>query len=266
MTYPSKFPGSPDPARPPAPAEPRVASEVAGAGREGQERRRRGWADFRQAYPGILTTMTVAAFALVAVDGWLIVKRVRYEREISRLRAGMTDFERRRTDMAIASEQNKFRVMVELVRRQALGDKNLHVAVALDSGRMTLEREGAFLRQMPMRVGAEKRVGIAPDTVHLAVPRGTRTLERVLGGGDAWEVPRWVYADRGLSVPPARKVPGALGPVAIVLNGGTVVYSLPSSGPLADSAYVLPGSIRANAADLKAISPNLKPGMLFYFY
>ena len=230
------------------------------------ERRRRGWSEFREAYPGILTTMTVAVFALLAIDGWLVVKRVRYEREIFRLRAGMTDVERRRTDMAIASEQNKFRVMVELVRRQALGDKNLHIAVMVDSGRMTLEREGAFLRPMPVRVGAEKRVGIAPDTVHLAVPRGTRTLERVLDANDSWDIPRWVYADRGLPVPDSRKLRGALGPVAIVLNGGTVVYSLPTNGPLADTAYVLPGSIRAHSADLKAISPNLKPGMLFYFY
>jgi hypothetical protein len=61
-------------------------------------------------------------------------------------------------------------------------------------------------------------------------------------------------------------VKGALGPVAIVLNGGTVLYAMPSAGPLNDSSYVLPGSVRLKAEDLKAIRPNLDVGMRVYFY
>jgi hypothetical protein len=61
-------------------------------------------------------------------------------------------------------------------------------------------------------------------------------------------------------------VKGALGPVAVVLSGGTVLYSPPSAGPLNDSAYVLPGSVRAREADLRAILPNVQPGMKVYLY
>ena len=61
-------------------------------------------------------------------------------------------------------------------------------------------------------------------------------------------------------------VKGALGDIAFVLSGGTVIYSPPSAGPLNDSTYVLPGSIRASAEDLRAIAPNLKPGTPVYFY
>jgi hypothetical protein len=61
-------------------------------------------------------------------------------------------------------------------------------------------------------------------------------------------------------------VTGALGPAAIVLSGGTVIYAMPTTGPLNDSSYVLPGSVRASAVDLKAILPNLTPGMKIYFY
>jgi len=67
-------------------------------------------------------------------------------------------------------------------------------------------------------------------------------------------------------VPAERVLKGALGPVAIVVTGGTVIYSMPSVGPLNDSSYILPGGVRARAADLRAIVPNLKPGVRVYFY
>jgi hypothetical protein len=51
-----------------------------------------------------------------------------------------------------------------------------------------------------------------------------------------------------------------------VLDGGTVIYSDPHAGPLADTAYVMPGSVRAREADVKAIQANLKPGTSVYFY
>lgn len=230
------------------------------------ERRRPGWREFRLAYPGIVSVLLVVLVAMLAIDGWLVYQRVRYQREIDRLRAGMTDVERRKTDIVVASEQNRMRVALELMRRQANIDKDLHLSVAVDSGVMYLEREGALLREMPVEVGPEQRVGTAPDTINIAVPRGARTVERVLGGNDRWEVPRWVYTERGLSVPDDRLVAGALGPGAIVLNGGAVIYAQPSTGPLSDSTYVLPGGIKARAQDLRAIAPNLTPGMSVYLY
>jgi len=230
------------------------------------ERRRAGWREFRHAYPGILATMTVALVVMIAVSAMLIYKRVTYQREIDRLRSGMTDVERRRADMLMESTENRFQVMVELIRRQARGDKDLHLAVTVDSAIMRLQREGALLRDMQVSFGPEKVVGASPDTVHMAIPRGTRTVEKIIDGNDGWEVPRWVYEDRGLAVPDDRTVKGALGPAAILLNGGTVLYSMPSAGPLNDSSYVLPGSVRVRAEDLRAIKPNLQPGMRVYFY
>jgi len=119
---------------------------------------------------------------------------------------------------------------------------------------------------MPVDVGPEKRVGVAADTLKIVAPRGARTVERVLGAKDRWEIPKWVYVDRGLPVPDDRMVVGALGPGAIVLSGGAVIYSHPTGGPLSDSSYVLPGAIRARTQDLRAIAPNLTPGMAVYLY
>jgi len=172
---------------------------------------------------------------------------------------------RRRTDEILAQNENRLKVMVELFKRQAKVDPTLHLSVSLDSSVMYLEREGALLREMPITVGPEKRVGTSPDTVHIAAPRGKRTVEAVLGENDAWDVPAWVYADRAIPAGETRLV-GALGPAAIRLDGGTVIYSLPSVGPLNDSNYVLPGAIRVRASDLKAIVPNLRPGVAVYFY
>lgn len=230
------------------------------------ERRRPGWSEFRRSYPGLIITMAVAVVVLLAMDGWIMARRHRYEREIVRLRSSMTDLERKRTDQIVSQEQNKLRLAIALLKRQAQLEKGLHLSVSVDSSAMYLEREGALLRQMPVHVGPERRVGIAPDTVRLVPPRGVRTVARVLGARDSWEVPAWVYADRGIEVPSDRSVRGALGPAAILLDGGTILYSMPSAGPLNDSSYVLPGAIRARGEDLLAILPNLSAGMRVYFY
>jgi len=230
------------------------------------ERRRPHWAEFRRAYPGILATMGFALCVLIALDVLIIRKRSRYIEEDARLRESMSALQRQQADAILSNEQNKVRMMIELVRRQAQIDKQLHLAVPVDSGVMYLEQDGALLREMPVQVGPERRVGTPPDTVYMVAPRGTRTVERILGGDDAWEIPAWVYTDRVLTAPAERALKGALGPAAIVLVGGTVIYSLPSVGPLNDSAYVLPGSLRTRAADLQAIAANLKAGMTVYFY
>ncbi|HEY2851312.1 MAG TPA: hypothetical protein VGJ18_00610 [Gemmatimonadaceae bacterium] len=230
------------------------------------ERRRPQWREFRRAYPGILATMGFSLCLLVAMDVWLVKKRERYVEEDARLRESMSGLQRQQADAILSNEQNKVRMMIELVKRQAQVDKQLHLAVPVDSGVMYLEQDGALLREMPVQVGPERRVGMPPDTVFMAAPRGTRTVERILSVDDAWEVPAWVYTDRGVAVPTDRTLKGALGPAAVVLVGGTVIYSMPSVGPLNDSSYVLPGGVRTRAADLQAIAANLKAGMTVYFY
>jgi hypothetical protein len=236
------------------------------AGRAQTDRRRLGWREFRHSYPGLVATLTIAVVIFLAADGWLILRYRRYLRETAQLRAAMSDVERKRTDALLAQDENRLKVMVELFKRQAQVDPTLHLTVSLDSAVMYLERDGALLREMPITVGPEKRVGAPPDTLHIATPRGKRTIDKLLTEDDAWEAPRWVYGDRGIAAPPGAPLEGALGPAAIVLDGGTVIYSLPSVGPLNDSAYVLPGAIRVRASDLKAIAPNLRPGVAVYFY
>jgi hypothetical protein len=229
------------------------------------DRRRVGWREFRRSYPGLITTMAIAVIVFLAIDGLLISRYLRYQRETRELRAAMSDVERKKTDEIMAQDENRLKVMVELFKRQAKVDPTLHLSVSLDSGVMYLQREGALLREMPITVGPERRVGTPPDTVHIAAPRGKRTVEQVLDENDEWDIPAWVYTDRGLA-PGEARLKGALGPAAVRLDGGTVIYSMPSVGPLNDSAYVLPGAIRVRASDLRAIAPNLRPGVAVYFY
>jgi hypothetical protein len=229
------------------------------------DRRRTSWREFRQQYPGFIFTMALALAITLAIDGWLIYKRLAYSAEIERLQANMSESEREKTDLIVQSEENKIRMAVELVRRQARLDSRLHLSIPLDSAVMYLEREGAILRQVAVEIGPERVVGIAPDTVRVVVPRGERTVRQVLQN-EVWTVPPWVYTDRGIAVQAERSIRGALGPVALILDGGAVIYSMPSVGPLADSAYVLPGGVRAPEADLRAILPNLEEGMKVYLH
>ena len=217
-------------------------------------------------YPRTTALAVLGIILFTGIDAALTRDYWRHRREVARLRDGMTDAERRHADLILATEQHRLRVTLELVRRQARGDHDLHLAVSIDSGRMYLEQDGIVLREMPVRVGAERLAGDPPDTVRLVAPRGARTVVRLLSARDRWDVPRWVFADRQLPVPDERKLRGAFGSQAILLSGGAVIYSRPETGPLADSAYVLPGAVLVGASDLRAIGPNLIPGMSVYFY
>jgi hypothetical protein len=210
-----------------------------------------------------LATIAVVLIAAIAVVVW---RRNVYDAEIRRLRAAMSDVERRRTDAVIAAEHQRLRVAVALLRRQARVEPEWHLAVAVDSSAMYLERDGALLRTMPVLIAPDRTVGTPPDTVHLAAPRGVRTVARVLGPTDTWEIPEWVYTDRGQQPPAERAIRGALGALALVLDGGSVVYALPAAGPLNDSSFVFPGAVRVRHQDLMAIGSVITPGMRVYFY
>ena len=182
------------------------------------------------------------------------------------MRTSMTETERRRVDAIASSEENYLGIATELARREALGDPDLHLGVDIENGLLYLERQGARLREMRVRLGPEATVGTPPDDVRLAPPLGKRSVARVVDGSFPWAVPVWVFTDRGWPVPGSRRVEGALGPLAVFLDSGAVLYSRPAAGPLSDRSYVLPGSVRAEAPDLEAIRESLEPGMAVYFH
>lgn len=201
-------------------------------GRTG-DRRRGGWREFRRAYPGFVFTLLVALIAMLAIDGMLIMKRRSYTAEVARLQANMTDQERAKTDAIVDAENNKTRIALELARRQAKIEKTLHISIAVDSGKMYLEREGAVLREMAASFGPEAKVG--PDSIPVVIPRGEMSVATI--GNDK-----------------------------ITLDGGTVIAASSAPQPVQDPDPIPPGSVRIPLTDMKAILPNLKIGMPVYFY
>ncbi|HET7745948.1 MAG TPA: hypothetical protein VFM29_01525 [Vicinamibacteria bacterium] len=153
-----------------------------------------------------------------------------------------------------------------MARAQSMSDRGLNLSIAVEEGRMDLQREGAQLRGMTVRIGAPHTVGAPPGERRITPPLGRRRVAKVVDGTYAWEVPEWVYAHRGRPAPRDRAVRGALGDIAVLLDDGTVLYSLPEVGPLADPAYVVPGGVRVEADDLRAILANLEPGLPVYFH
>lgn len=198
------------------------------------DRRRGGWKDFRRAYPGFVFVLGIGLLAMLAVDAWLFAKRVKYNHDVADLRSHMSDAEKQRTDAIVQAEENKLRIAIELVKRQAKFDKKLHLNVSVDSARMYLTREGALLREMPVQFGPERGVSAGDSTPPAAIPRGERTVAELSEG-------------------------------RITLDGGTSILTSP--GSLAnDSTPIPPGSLRITLEDMKAIRPNLNAGMKVYFY
>lgn len=197
------------------------------------DRRRGGWRDFRKSYPGFVFTLLFALGIMLALDGYLIWKRRAYTEEVARLRANMTEQERARTDAIVAAEDNKTRIALELARRQAKIEKELHLSVAVDSGKIYLEREGALLREMAASFGPEAKVG--PDSIPVVIPRGQFAVAK--------------FDDN-----------------SIALEGGTVIAATDAASPVQDTNPIPPGTVRITRTDLKAILPNLRAGMAVYFY
>jgi hypothetical protein len=203
-------------------------------GREG-DRRRVKWRDFRRAYPGFVFTMILALLLFLSLDIYLVQKRRAYGAEVDRLRAAMSDAERERTDAIVAAEQDKARIALELAKRQAQMETRLHLAVAIDSGRVYLERDGRILREMAALFGPEKGTTPGSDSVPVVVPRGQQSISKV-------EENR------------------------IVLEGGTAIEAAETDVASADTRPIPPGAVRIGRVDMKAILPNLSPGMRVYFY
>lgn len=147
--------------------------------------------------------LALIVLGLAALDGLLLVKRARYREETARLREGMTSLERARADTIMAAEADRSDLILQLVRRQSLGDDALHLAVSSDSSFVALDRGAVRLRVMPARFGPERRVGVPPDTLWVAVPRGMRRIERRVAASEPFELPAWLWVDRGLPVPPS---------------------------------------------------------------
>ena len=201
------------------------------------------WRELAHRHPWTLRLAWGAALVLLAGDLFLVGKRVNYARETARLRAGMTAVERARIDAALQSDSNRMMVMIELARRQASVDAGLHLSVALDSGVLTLEQEGATLRTVRAEVGPDVWVHTSGgDSLRITAPRGTRTIERVVDD------------------------------TMIVLNGGAVIYAESESGasPARAGAVragaVRAGAVRVSAIDFRAIQPSLRAGQRVYFF
>ena len=219
-----------------------------------------------RAHRGVVVTLVVLTVGFLAADALLLWRwrAIRVEADQLTHDAGSTGGATASAELA--AQQARFKLTMDRIRADARADKGLHLSVDVDSGMLSLERDGIALRTMSVVIGPESLVGTLPDTQRLAVPRGLRQVERVIPMGATWDVPAWVFPDRGLPEPDQRKIKNALGAGAAVLEGGTMLYAIPPDGPLADSMYVLPGAIRLDGADLKAVLPNLKPGIKVYLY
>ena len=189
-----------------------------------------GWRALWREHPRIMRALTWTFLAALAASGALAWRSAEYRREITALRAGMSGIEQVKADLALASDAKRLQVMMALALRQARTNGGLHLSIAVDSGVLHLEQQGAILRSATVEVGADGWERAAGDSIPIASPRGVRRVEEVRGDS------------------------------LVILSGGTTLYRGDPSQP------VRAGSVRVGAVDLKSIVPNLKAGLPVYFY
>ena len=222
--------------------------------------------DRRGALPTRTLALACALATMLGVTGWLAWRVVSLQAEAARSRTDALGTSNATADAQLAAQRARLQSILDRVRSQAANDRGLHVSIEVDSTYATLERDGLVLRTMDVDVGPESVVGTAPDTQRLATPRGVRAVTSVVAKGATYELPAWLWRERGLDAPASRKIKGAFGLGAAFLEDGTLIYARTTDGPLSDSLYVWPGAIRLTAEDLKAVLPNLKPGVKVYLY
>src|SRR6185503_20693049 len=72
-----------------------------------RQRRRPRWGEFRGAYPRIVAGLAVGVTLLVALDGWLLFQRFRYQAQIRTYRRTMSTLASRRADAVVAAGQRQ---------------------------------------------------------------------------------------------------------------------------------------------------------------
>ena len=224
------------------------------------------WRELRENYPRIAACLALASAALLLADLSLIYQRTEFGREQTALHASIARADLERASATAQAERNVVAAADGLTRRETLMASWLHLAVACDKGVMYLQRDGRVLREMPVQLSPEDSAPRGPDSLRLPALRGVHLVRRVVDGSYPWKVPEAAFLRSGEPVPADRRIPGALGPVAVLLDRGALIYAQPESGPLRYGDYLPPGGVRVAAADLEAIKADLRPGMLVYFY
>ncbi|MDD5456200.1 MAG: L,D-transpeptidase [Candidatus Margulisbacteria bacterium] len=224
------------------------------------------WLEFRKSYPYLAWSLATAIIILIIINITLLSSLVFFHYELKNMQTLMTLAEQRRIEAMASAEKNQLALAVELTKQMDWKDNSVHLAIDTKKGVMVLTREGAQLREMSISTGKDSTIGSSPDRVRLTTPLGKRLVIKVVDGSFPWIVPDWVYKQRGLKPLSGNSITGALGPLAIFLDSGTIIYTRPASGPLADDSYILPGSVRISTTDAEAIRKELLPGMVVYFY
>ena len=186
-----------------------------------------------------------------------------YKWEVKQLQNTMTKAEIRRLEAISAAQTNQLALNIELTRRMAKGDSDLNLSIDTQKKYMVLGREGAKLREMHIQIGKDTVAGSSTDKVKLTIPRGKRIVNNLVDEQYSWDVPDWIKNNKNIS---SKSISGGLGSSAIFLNDGTIIYTQPKIGPLNDTNYILPGSIRISSSDMQAIQKSIQPGMAVYFY
>jgi hypothetical protein len=237
------------------------------------------WTQVYETHPGLAWLTPLGLVALLVFDllQWQHLQSL--SQETAQLKASVRQAENLRETASFLTERNLQLRAGQLARRKSLASRELHLALDSARGTLYLRRDGVDLREMPVALAPNSSAAgsdalSAPGAAAVAstvmgpaaLPQGKRAVLSLLEGDYRWEVPDQVYRERGEPVPAQRLVAAAPGPVALVLDDGTLLYARPASGPLSDATYQVPGSILLTPDDLEAVRASLRTGLAVYLY
>lgn len=218
---------------------------------------RRSIAELRRDHPVFFWGILAVLILLVSATTAVAIRVPGYQRDAKLLDQRMDETERETRDRILNARTRRSELALALLQRElrlkALQEKRLHLAINTEDSTLALRHGAATLREVPVRIGADSVIR-APDGKTWRVIRalGERHLAKKETSPTV-TVPEWVYVSRGEAVPAedARRVEGGLGRYVIRLDDGTEIYSMPKSGPFAESVKL--GAFATSEADMAAI-------------
>jgi hypothetical protein len=211
----------------------------------------------RREHPLFFWGTVVVMLGLLAATIVVAIRIPQYRSDAAALDQRMSETERATRDGILQSETRRAELAVALLRREfqlkALHEKEIHLALDIDKGTISLRHGPATLREAPMQIGPDSLIR-APDgrTWRFVRPVGERHVQEKQVSPE-YTIPEWVFISRGETVPEEekRRLKGGLGKYVLRLDDGSEIYSEPETGPFA--GQVKPASFVVPEKDLQAI-------------
>jgi hypothetical protein len=145
-----------------------------------------------------------------------------------------------------------------------LREQEFYIAIDTSRRKLSLHFGSTIVRECDVLIGPPREIESGGTTWKFVAFKGAMNATGKFEDY-AWNIPAWVYAMNGTTVPDERPtIPAGLGKYIITMPNGYVIHSPPvTASPLQGAK---PASFLVSEADLHAIWPRVSSKMRVYVY